>query len=56
MEIQLDSNSEPLSNTLCELDLDLSPWKVHSVAPHSKPSLGKRGLKQVEGTFTKKLA
>ena len=43
-----------MNNALCELDL--SPLKVHSVDPHSKTSLGKRKLKQVEGTFTKKLA
>lgn len=52
-EVQLDSTRESLSNTLCELDF--SPSKVHSVVPHSKTSLGKRKLKQVGSTFTKKL-
>lgn len=52
-EVQLDSTRESLSNTLCKLDF--SPSKVHSVVPHSKTSLGKRKLKQVGSTFTKKL-
>ena len=53
-ELQLDSSRESLNSTLN--DLDLSPIKLHSIAPHSKPILGKRKLKEVEGAITKKLA
>ena len=53
-EVQLDSTRESLNNNLCELDL--SRLKVHSVAPLSKTSLGKRKLNQLESAFTKKLA
>ena len=35
---------------------ELSHVKLHSVAQHSKPTLGKRKLKQVEGAVSKKLA
>ena len=51
-EIHLNATKESLNNTLNELDI--SPVKVHSAANHSKPTLGKRKLRQVEGIITKK--
>ena len=51
--IYLNTTKESLNNTLNELDISLV--KVHSVATHSKPALGKRNLKQVEDVITKKL-
>ena len=33
----------------------MSPVKVHSVATHFKPALGRRKLKKVEDVITKKL-
>ena len=44
---------ESLNSTLN--GLDISPVKLHSVAQHSKPTLGERKLKQVEGAVSKKL-
>ena len=52
-EIYLNTTKESLNNTLNEPDI--SPVKVHSVATHSKPALGKRKPKQVEDVITKKL-
>ena len=52
-EIYLNTTKEYLNNVLNELDI--SPVKLHSVATHSKPTLGKRKLKQVEDVVTKKL-
>ena len=42
-EIYLNTTKESLNNTLNELDI--SPIKVHLVATHFKPALGKRKLK-----------
>ena len=52
-KIYLNTTKESLNNTLNELDI--SPVKVHLVATHFKPALGKRKLKQVEDVITKKL-
>ena len=51
-EHDLNLSRESLKSTLNEL----SHVKLHSVAQHSKPTLGKRKLKQVEGAVSKKLA
>ena len=51
-EHELELTGEPLNSTLSELEI--SPIKFHSIAPHSKPSLRKRKLEQVEGKVTKK--
>ena len=53
-EHDLNLSRESLNSTLNELNI--SPVKLHSVAQHSKPTLGKRKLKQVEGAVSKKLA
>ena len=53
-EHDLNLSRESLNSTLNELNI--SPVKLHSVAQHSKPTLGKRKLKQVEGAVPKKLA
>ena len=51
-EHDLNLSRESLNTTLNELDI--SPVKLHSVVQHSKPTLGKRKLKQVEGAVSKK--
>ena len=53
-EHDLNLSRKSLNSPLNELDI--SPVKLHSVAQHSKPTLGKRKLKQVEGAVSKKLA
>jgi len=51
-EHELELTKESLNSTLSELEI--SPIKFHSIAPHSKPNLRKRKLEQVEGKVTKK--
>ena len=49
-EHDLELTEESLSSTLSELEI--SPIKFHSIAPPSKPTIGKRKLEKVEAAAT----
>ena len=52
-DVSVESTRTSLNSTL--QDLDLSPLKLHSVAPHSRLSVGKRKFNQVEKAMSDKV-
>ena len=53
-DVSVESTRTSLNSTL--QDLDLSPLKLHSVAPHSRLFVGKKKVNQVEKTMSDKVA
>lgn len=51
-DVSIESTHTSLNSTL--QDLDLSPLKLHSVAPHSRLSVGKRKINQTETAMSEK--
>ena len=53
-DVSVESTRTSLNSTL--QDLDLSPLKLLSVAPHSRLSVGKKKVNQVEKAMSDKIA